>query len=230
MLIFIVLAILCLWWLWYKSREPVKIYHFGDPEQPPVTFLAGTHGNEPAATEALERLAARLEKNPDVAGHIAIVPRVDARASRRGVRSAGLDLNRCWPAPDGQFLSPVKALVDRSRLVIDLHEAWSFEFLNEGSLGQTVFAVNVPRDPVARMVTRLNVLPELDRPEMKWKIMPRLPPLRDGHALDEYCEANRKPYILVETAGQRDVVPRAVRLLEYDTIFKYLLINIPDMV
>jgi predicted deacylase len=199
------------------SPPAVDAVRVGDPTKPTVLVLAGTHGNEPAPAHYLERLAAELEQRParvpsDV--HFGIVPRVNRAAMALGNRTGldGVDMNRCWPDPAGKYCSPVKTLVDRAALVIDLHEAWSFQNQDPGSLGQTIFTNDERLYPlVNETVHALNQNFGHDE-SLKWSRIGSLPALPDGTALDQYCESKKIPYILVEVAGQRDIVPRELRM------------------
>jgi predicted deacylase len=213
----IVLAIIVIFVLavWFRAEE-FRVYRIGDTARPQVLLLAGTHGNEPAPVDYLEGFAEWLEQHPEEMPtdvHFVIVPRVNAPAVAAGVRATGADYNRCWPDPEGAFCSPVRDLVDQSHLVIDLHEAWGFESRDPGSLGQTIYTTDARlRALVSAAVERLNAMPEVkNNEEMRWRQLPLLPPLPDGRALDEYCRARGIPYILIETAGQSDIVPIELR-------------------
>lgn len=208
----IIIAILL---AWLATPARMMVYRLGDRSKPQVTVIAGTHGNEPAPGEYLERLACHLKQHPEEVPqdvHLVIIPRVNPVAVSRGVRGMTvggrtIDLNRCWPDSVGEYCSPIREEVDRSHLIVDFHEAWSFESRDTGSLGQTIYTSDTRLTPlIQHTIERLNrVAPE------PWRAISALPVADGGGALDEYCVERRIPYILVEVAGQRDIVPKRVR-------------------
>lgn len=170
--------------------------------KPTILVIAGTHGNEPAPSTYLKSIHTT---KPGI--NLVIVPSVNPAALAAGTRSVGVDMNRCWPDIGGKYCSPIKDLVDHADLVIDIHEAWGFYLTDPESLGQTIFASDVKLYPlVDRAVSALN-LQFCD----KWSRIDTLPAPTDGTALDQYCQSNKIPYILIEIAGQRDIVPREIR-------------------
>lgn len=194
----------------FFRREP-EIYFIGPADAPLVTVIAGVHGNEPAPARYLEELAHRLRDEDLPPGvRFALVPRANPAALLLGVRDTGVDMNRVW-GTNRMNHSVLQRLVDRSRLVIDMHEAWGFERADPGSLGQTAYASD------ARLVSLVDqtvaALNERLEPRHHWQRLARLPEL-DGTSLDMYCADKKVPYILLEFAGQHDIMPVEVRRAE----------------
>jgi predicted deacylase len=110
---------------------------------PAVLLVGGVHGNEPAGSLAAEKfLSPQLVK-----GTLIVVPRANNLALDANKRTLPeiTDLNRAYPGtadgnPAQQLAYGIGALMARYKvsLVIDLHEARTFHYEDESSLGQTV--------------------------------------------------------------------------------------------
>lgn len=191
-----------------------RVIYVGPPGAPLVTVIAGVHGNEPAPARYLEELARMQSAPPNV--QFAFV-QANPAALLFGVRGIGGDMNREWDRP-----SKLRRLVDRSQLVIDMHEAWGFERVSPGSLGQTMYTADAGLEPlVDQAVARLN----RDIPDVahQWQRLDALPALTDGTSLDMYCARLKKPYVLIEFAGQRDIQPPERRRAQCATALQVLL-------
>lgn len=80
------------------SPEDRIIGDTGPADGPLVVAIGSIHGNEPAGTQALERIFAELDRlGPTVRGRFVGV-RGNMRARRRGRRFITRDLNRSWTA------------------------------------------------------------------------------------------------------------------------------------
>ncbi len=199
-----------------------RVYYFGTPGAPLVTIIAGTHGNEPAPALYLKEYVRRAVEFPP--GYMfAIVPVVNERAFEAGVRSTArqTDVNRLWPGgPINSYLLP---LVAASSLVVDFHESFGFSAcqtpLGGVTLGQTIYTNNSALVPLVDTV--IDTLNSRVDGCMSWQRLDALPPI--GGTLDEYCTEIGKPYILIEMAGQRDIVPLPVRFAQMQILLGEIL-------
>lgn len=214
-------------YFWHTWRP--HIYIFGDRNMPLVTVIAGVHGNEPAPAFYLEELAAHLTAHPELVPRdkqLVIVAQANPAAiaaDRRALIKNGYfeDLNRGWPDRNNKFLSPeIKKLVDRSSLVIDIHEAWGFEAHDPGSLGQTIFTTDPNlRFTVDTVIYQLNQIAGVE----PYRQFYSLPEVDDGTTLDQYCERQQISYILIEIAGQNDIVAPVLRRLQCRVALQHLI-------
>lgn len=214
--IYYVAILLVLIFIYHSREEMPHVYFFGDPNDVLITVLAGTHGNERAPSLFLDCI--ENHPKPDWL-QLAVVPIVNRRAFAEHTRYTvnQRDINRTWP--DGEINRYLRPLVDRSALVIDFHEAWGFNKCNGASLGQTVYTNDTRLRPVLdATIARLN---RHARGCLAWQRIDSLPAARG--TLDDYCTRNDISYILVELAGQRDVVPLDVRFQEMRIIMSSLL-------
>ena len=82
--------------------RPIDALVRGALDGPCVLLLATIHGDEPAGTPLLRRMAALLERDPDLAHdkRVVLVPvaNPDGFAARRRTNVNGVDLNRNFPA------------------------------------------------------------------------------------------------------------------------------------
>ena len=114
---------------------------------PTVLILGGVHGNEPAGAAAAEKVCGFSP----ILGKIVVVPRVNALGLKEQVRylpEIG-DMNRVYPpqgenTPAEQMGMEIIRLMQRQKIVmlIDLHEARTFQRLDATSLGQTLLFAN----------------------------------------------------------------------------------------
>ena len=210
MLIAVIIAILIIL-IWFDHPH---VHRRGGPLGPIVTILAGTHGNEPAPSLFLEQIVRNRDAFPRDSQFV-IVPHVNPWACRFGVRSLWSDINRSWPSGH-RINRRLQSLIDRSDLVIDFHEAWGFNTCQPQSLGQTIYSNHTSRR-VTRAVDALN---QHYSGCMQWRELDTLP--HEDGTLDNYCTARRIPYVLVELAGQRDIVPRETRYAEMQILLREL--------
>jgi predicted deacylase len=176
-----------------------------------VLFIAGSHGNEPAPGYYLNWLTKNAHPN-----NTTIVPFVNIDAINKNVRSVGPDINRSWPNKTyiNRRLLP---FVHSTNLIVDFHEAWGFRKCNPMSLGQTIYTNDNRMIPVIDdIVTKLNS--NISEDCHLWQRIAILPDTLKKGTLDQYCDDQNIPYILVEMAGQNDVVPVYIRIKNTEII------------
>lgn len=213
------------------------------PRRDPL-FIAGSHGNETAPCDALNELVKDLRSRriqPPV--RVTVVPVANPVAKWFGWRSGPLqpDFNRQWharnphpyninePHPRGPGrrnrtvpADPLAATIVGAGIVVDFHEAVSFNITDSASLGQTVYS-SVPglADQVVALLNTTSAPEIATRPEYRWGVIATLP-VRDG-TLAEFCDKYKIPYVLVETAGQNDIAPRDYRKRMTRTVCDFFL-------
>lgn len=182
----------------YKYTLP-KIYRYKTADSPKIVILSGSHGNESGPGLYLNN----VNTTNWLPGDYYIIPFVNIDAALLNIRSIKDDINRSWPSGTNinRYLAPI---IKNADLVIDFHEAWGFHECQSESLGQTLYT-NIPEllgDFLKNTALQLNNF-TADQLCTKWTLIDKLPPLKG--TLDEFCNNNEIPYILVEIAGQNDI-------------------------
>ncbi|MDR2007118.1 MAG: succinylglutamate desuccinylase/aspartoacylase family protein [Acidaminococcales bacterium] len=130
----------------YKTA--VYIRTVPENPRPAVLITGGVHGSEPAGAAAAEKMRAVEIK----AGTLIVVPRVNnlaLKANRRTLPEIE-DVNRAYPGrkngtPAERIAFEITGLIRRYNVsvVIDMHEALDFTYMDKRSLGQSILpAVN----------------------------------------------------------------------------------------
>jgi hypothetical protein len=100
--------------------------------------------------------------------------------------------------------------IAEAKIVVDFHEAVSFNLTDAASLGQTVYSSNPHiADHIVTQLNRISESEIVKRPEYRWSAINALP-VRQG-TLAEFCDKYGVAYVLVEVAGQNDITPREYR-------------------
>jgi hypothetical protein len=163
---------------------------------PRVVLIAGQHGNEPAPSIALDRLANKFIKTSPPNMNLMIIPKANLAALLFNKRQILNDMNRSW-------FSDKKINAD---LVVDFHEGWGRHAENPKSLGQTIWFSDVElKNKIGHRL--LELLNKDSPPNLKWTLLDKIPDVGPG-TLDTVC----KSYILIETAGQNDIEPLERRI------------------
>lgn len=261
LLIFIVLTILLLFF-WYhycsiskicNSKESLDKFIFHGKKSslfPTILIVGGTHGNEPAGSNAIQELINKLTTNEKILNHgkLILVPKVNNCGILTNSRFIPLvwDLNRKYPKKlNKEGYNPnsnknvndvICSLVDESDLILDFHEGWSYRSKNKSSVGSTLTPTNrsVPTNLSIKVVELLNK--DITDKQKKFMIMTDDINMVNNNpimfakneeikgTLRYFCSLLNKDYILVETTGQNDIQPMHTRLEQcriiMDTIFK----------
>lgn len=204
------------------------VEHFNGPS---VLLVAGTHGNEPAGSDALISLhndfvRGKLKLK---AGKLTIVPTLNPCGKMLGwrwqphqlMRFSNVDLNRNYPQSNNEEGScPVSNYIAKLALehtfVIDGHEGYAFNHQNPKSMGSCVFPgqTQLARQIAWNAVEELNEVLEPPRGVSKdiarWQSRPDWPDLKG--TLRWHCNQNNIHYILMETTGQNNIQPLSTRV------------------
>lgn len=224
---------------YYVSHSTPEHYEFGRQTKNgtspfKIAIIAGTHGNEPAGTNALEKLLDsgyfdrlfQQGRQPNIS--IRVIPRVNAIGLKLGVRHQPNplypDINRNYlynpTTGEEDGLEPVsKAITDLTKdcdLVIDLHEGWGFHLRNPESIGSTLSHSGSPNSLAGQLskiaVESLNS--KIPFASKKFVVLdPKSHPSCDIRSTLR-CARHLagKNYILIETTGQNDIQPMDVRV------------------
>jgi hypothetical protein len=212
-----------------------KIYELNSNKTgPTILIVAGTHGNEPAASHYFTNL---LKSNFKInRGKLIIIPRVNDCALRINFRSIPLigDINRkYYPLPNNtindkinqiniQIMNQIKN--NKIDFFLDFHEGYDFHKINEKSLGSTITYTNdktgLSKKIGESIVDELNNTISDDR--KKFTLLSYdYKPIKG--TLSEYLSSLNISGILIETSGQNNIQPLEKRLKQIDLIFKNIL-------
>jgi len=240
-IVLVVVLCMLLAYLYFSAKTP-EHFDFGRQSAPyKVVIIAGTHGNEPAGTEALNQLIDSGyfsnfgEKNRDRI-LLRIVPRVNDIGLRMGIRRQlnlfHPDINRNYIINDYNGQEDGKESVSKyivnltkdANLVIDLHEGWGYHQLSPQSIGSTLSYTGELAGKLARnAVNSLNTT--IDIPEYKFVVLnPKTHPSCDiPTTLRCIREQKQKDYILIETTGQNDIQPLSLRSQQHWHLIRAIL-------
>lgn len=203
-------------------NRKVAYKEFGDPSHRKICFIAGVHGNEPAASLLLYDLL-----KTDYFNRMATEKRIFIRVLP-GVNEFGLALHSRY---QNSFLNPdinrtfvdegldhiAKEIIQLTKdmdLIVDFHEGWGFHLVHPRSLGSTLTLTEGSRPLGELIIANLNKT--IDNDKRKFVILDRMCEIEE--ALSCYSNRNGKQYILVETTGQNDIQPIEVRQNQIKTI------------
>jgi len=213
----------------YSFNQTVKYIDFGDPNSTvKLCFIAGVHGNEPAASLLLEEMVTtdffeRICKEKGV--FIRVLPSVNEFGLKFGIRYQNSiinpDINRTFTDDGNDIISrEIIELTKDSTLIIDFHEGWGFHLIDRDSLGSTLTVTKGLSEEIGnRVVQQLNQ--KIYEKEKKFMILDRICDIEAAFS----CYSNRhgKNYMLVETSGQGDIQPLSVRHDQIQTIINTVL-------
>lgn len=195
---------------------------------PTILLVGGTHGNEPAGSVAIEKLAKQIKLKR---GKLVLVP----RANKLGLllntrwlphRMWYRDLNRNYPRVSGDYpVEPISqkiaGLAMEADFILDLHEGWGFNCIQPESLGSGLYPgdTKLSIELAPQIVSHLNKTISKDYKKfvVGYNNHPELNSLRS------FCVLHNKNYILVETTGQNDIQQLDVRVQQHITVINYLL-------
>ena len=223
--------ILCLYFFLSSYNRSVQYFDFGDPSSPnKVCFVAGVHGNEPAASLLLKELVKTdyfYNFSQEKSIFIRVLPAVNEFGLAFGIRNQNSlfnpDINRTFTGTGhGNISKEMIALTKDIPLIIDFHEGWGFHLKNKDSLGSTLTSTKGAMPLAEKMVERVNQ--GISVPEHKFMILDRMCEIESSFS----CYSNRhgKNYILVETSGQNDVQPIEVRQYQVMTVLDTIFDNL----
>jgi predicted deacylase len=223
----ILVGLLCLlWYLLYNWAIDITIDTIDSYEPgPTILMVGGTHGNEPAGKDALNRL---LQSNIKLKrGNLIIIP--EANKSGGFLKSRWLlhnwihpDLNRNYTDQGKEDIS--KKIIDHvhnSDLIVDFHEAWGYRNKNKDSMGSTLsYTTDQSKLLANEIIDRLNQT--IDEDYKKFTVNEEIDELL---TLRNYAGRYRKDYILMETTGQNNVQNIETRVNQNMMMINHILLK-----
>jgi hypothetical protein len=190
---------------------------------PTILIIAGTHGNEPAGSIALQEMQDELANIKDA--KIITIPKVNPYGLEHNIREneSGIDLNREFnkrnPPEIVKYIKSIPA-----DYTIDLHEGVGYYNKNralleriftgrtQSTIGSTIYYTK-DRDIANHAAKKLNfgLLPPSD--------------VVDG-TFCAWRKANNKSHFLVETTGQNNAQPLQKRVDQHKTAIRGLISGI----
>ena len=225
------------------TSTEIYIYDSHNPG-PTILVVAGTHGNEPAASIYFTDLI-KNNKIKIKSGKLIIIPRVNSCALKMNLRSTPLigDINRKYELVDGkinkvngeinkvngqtnginkQIIEIIK--MNKIDFVLDFHEGYDFHKINESSLGTTITYTNDKTGKAEeigeKIIDRLNET-IIDKRKHFELLDFNYKPI-DGTLL-EYLSGLNISGILIETSGQNNIQPLNVRIKQIEFIFNSII-------
>jgi hypothetical protein len=242
-IVFIFIILLIIYCIYISKRcTNTKIFEFDSNKPgPTILILAGTHGNEPAASHYFTQLIKNKIKINQ--GKLIIIPRVNDCALKINSRSIPLigDINRKYNLNDktngeindktnGEINGINKQIMDiiksnKIDFVLDFHEGYDFHKINKNSLGSTITYTNdktgKAKDYGEKIVDKLNKTITDDK--KKFTLLDyNYKPIK-GTLLELLSDLNISG-ILIETSGQNNIQPLEKRLEQIDLIYKAVLL------
>lgn len=224
MIILFILFIFVLYviYAFLTSNRSVAYKDFGDPSHRKICFIAGVHGNEPAASLLLHDILKtdyfkRISSENKI--FIRVLPGVNefglAIHSRYQNSVLHPDINRNFVEEGLDHISKeIIRLTKDMDLIVDFHEGWGFHLLQPKSLGSTLTLTEGSR-PLGELII-FNLNKTISNEKHKFVILDRMCQIEE--ALSCYSHRHGKQYILVETSGQNDIQPVDVRQSQIKTI------------
>lgn len=240
--LFIVLFII---YLIYVGRNctTTKIYTLDSNKPgPTILIVAGTHGNEPAASYYFTNLVNSTFK-PN-RGKMIIIPRVNDCALKINMRSIPLigDINRKYYIDNkvngetnkinevnGETNRINKQIIDiinsnNIDFVLDFHEGYDYHKINVKSFGSTISytfdKTGKAKDYGEIIVKKLNET--INDEKKRFTLLdPNYKPIKG--TLLEFLSELKISGILIETSGQNNIQPLQKRLEQIDLIFNTII-------
>jgi hypothetical protein len=231
---FIIIIIIIIYILYIGNNcTSTKIFEINSNNPGPVVLIvAGTHGNEPAASYYFSRLI--KDKIKINRGKFIIIPRVNDCALKLGLRSTPLigDINRKYSYEltktnriNGETNRINKQIMDIIKLnridfVLDFHEGYDFHNYNSNSLGSTITYTNDKTGKAKKIgkkiIDKLNNTITDDK--KKFTLLDYNYKPIEGTLL-EYLSRLNISGILIETSGQNNIQPLDIRIKQIELIF-----------
>lgn len=226
---FIIILIIIVYCIYVGNNcTTTKIFELdsGKPG-PTILIIAGTHGNEPAASYYFSNII-KSKYRPDT-GKMIIIPRVNDCALKINRRSIPLlgDINRKYYISNkvNKVNHQILNIINSNRIdfVLDFHEGYDFHKINKESLGSTISYTSdktgKAKDYGGKIVEKLNDT-IIDEKKKFTLLDPNYKPIK-GTLLDFLSELKISG-ILIETSGQNNIQPLKTRLEQIDLIFNWI--------
>lgn len=214
-----------------ETRFATEAYfHDSGKPGPTVMIVGGVHGNEPAGAAAAEIIRHWPLRN----GKLVVIPRANVPALAAGKRltpNLGTNLsnlNRNYPragkseSPRGELAAVIWqiALDSKPDWLLDLHEGFDFNQLNDKSVGSSVIAFPLPKCTAAADLMRDAVNAAITNAELKF-VRRDLP--IDGSLARAGGEHLKIPSMTVETTSKQ---PMAKRVRQHEIMVHRLLAHL----
>ena len=214
---YIIIFVLVLLLLFFSSyNQSVTYKDFGDPfSSVRICFIAGVHGNEPAASLHLSSLLESdyFDRMSQRGIFIRVIPRVNEFGLDMGIRYQNSlfhpDINRMF-GEEGENDIISKDMIKLTRdmtLIVDFHEGWGFHLLDDKSLGSTLTVTNSVKSLGQKIIKRINE--KISEPFRKFVILNRMCKIKEAFSC--YNNVRSRNYILVETSGQNNIQDLNIR-------------------
>jgi len=194
-------------------KEPEYFIYQGKTPGPTILIVATTHGNEPGGYYAIRGIMDQLnqQKISLIKGRIIFVPIVNYcgyQLNNREHNTVG-DINRLYL--EGTNMNIINDLVIRlskeADFIVDFHEGWDFNKMNNLSLGSTITPSQTKiSKEVAKLVVN-NINQNITESNKKFSVIKYQKCIG---TLTDYYQMN-KDYILIELTGQNDIQPKELR-------------------
>ncbi len=230
-MVFIFIIVFAVLYVYYSYNNEVYYKDYGDPSSHvKVCLITGVHGNEPAGNSLFKELMRTdyFENVAETKGiFIRVLPNVNEFGLDFGLRRQNNifhpDINRTFEEEGLETVSKdVIRLTKNMDLVIDFHEGWGYHLLNKKSIGSTLTVTDNVKELATIVLNELNQT--IHEEHKKFVILDRMCSIKN--ALSCYLNNMGKKYILVETTGQDDIQPLAVRKFQIKVILDAIFRNI----
>lgn len=188
-----------------------------------ICFIAGVHGNEPAASIELISLIKNNYfnhfKNNGLS--IRVIPCVNVWGLKNNTRYQPNmlypDINRNF-SENGLEASSIEIirLTKNFDIVIDFHEGWGFHLINSKSIGSTISPSNNFPIELSSLITE-NINKNINDLSKKFIILKNYS-CSISKTLACHREKNNKHYLLVETTGQNNIQKLSLRRHQIFTV------------
>lgn len=195
------------------DKEPEYFIYSSKLIGPTILILGATHGNEPVGYFAIKEYMNMLNRQEIILkkGKIIFIPAVNYCGLKFNTRYNPIlgDINRSYGKNINAVNSLIINFVKESDFIIDFHEAYDYNKLNNNSLGSTIMPTDTKISYEVSKYIIPNINSNISEDYKKFDIIQN-----DGidYTLRDYISKNlKKDYILVEITGQNDIQPLEVR-------------------
>ncbi len=211
----ILVCILIIWYYFVPNTPLIEVATF-DSGRPGSTIgiVGSVHGNEPAGAATLAAMGDALTP---INGKVIAIMKANPLGLAAGTRMSPYgDINRHFSAAGDPYVSAILAALTPCDYVIDLHEGWGWHKISPASVGATISPNSAwPPSLIDSLLSAVNAKIADDNR----KFTARIGKSRDiAGTLASHCENTHRPYLLIETAGQKDIQPLSDRVSQMRTI------------
>ncbi len=205
------------------NGEPEYYKYIGKNKGPTILILGTTHGNEQAGYYIIKNLMNDLNSYKLLVnnGNIICVPTVNLCGFKVGSRYNYLfnDINRNYES-NNPINKTILDLIKESDIIIDIHEGWGFNKINNRSIGSTITTNNFPKKLEDKIITNINSTIIDDN--KKFSINKNNMNKSNGTLFD-HAKNKNKQYVLIELTGQNNVQPLELRIAQGTNIIMTIL-------